>query len=120
MKFQLIMNGAGTEATRWSIRIEKQADKLFFLELRLGYNTISNVIVINTVKDGVWGTEERFDLAMAVGKTMEIQITLQDGVYELVIDGAIIHHFTERDPGAKPDHFAFLGDVSVSMMKWMS
>ncbi|XP_046577548.1 uncharacterized protein LOC124285368 [Haliotis rubra] len=120
IKFQLIMIGTGTEATRWGIRIEKQADTLFFLEFRLGYNRDSNVIVMNTVKDDVWGTEERFDLAMAVGKTMEIQITLQDGVYELIIDGAIIHHFTERDAGAKPDHFVFWGDVSVSMMEWVS
>ncbi|XP_046547841.1 uncharacterized protein LOC124257758 [Haliotis rubra] len=119
-KFQLIMNGTATAATRWGFKIQKQTDSFFDSEFCVGYNGISDLVRINTKVDDVWGTEVRLDLAMAVGKAMEIQITLQDGVYGLVIDSAIIHNLTERDAGAKPDLFGFWGDVSVSMIEWMS
>ncbi|XP_067652883.1 uncharacterized protein [Haliotis asinina] len=118
--FQLIMNGAATESTRWGVKLQKQGDTLFYLEFRVGHNGIRNTVIINSVIDGVWGTEYRFDLTMAVGKTMGIQITVQDGVYRLVIDGASIHNFTEKVPGAMPDHLSFWGDVSVSKMEWVS
>ncbi|XP_046577560.1 uncharacterized protein LOC124285376 [Haliotis rubra] len=118
-KFQLTIKGKATAATRWAIQILKQADLIFFLEFRLDYNGQSNVAVINTRKDGNWGSPLHFDLTLAVGKTMDIQITLLHGVFRLVIDGVSIHNFTERDPGEKPDKFAIVIDVSVSMIELM-
>ncbi|XP_067650910.1 uncharacterized protein [Haliotis asinina] len=118
-KFRLVFIGTPTEATKWGIKIAKGADSLFYVEFRLGYNGVINTVVINTEVGGVWGTEKRFHRAMTVWKTMEIQITLQDGVYRLVVDGASIHNLTGRVSGAKPDQVSFVGDVSARMMELM-
>ncbi|XP_067652207.1 uncharacterized protein [Haliotis asinina] len=119
-KFRLVVNGKATEVTRWGIGIKKQADTLFYVEFRLDYKGDSNMTVVNTKIDDNWGTKESFDLNLAVEKTMEVQITLGDGEYGLVIDGVSTHNFKERDPGAIPDSFLFVDDVSVSMIELMS
>ncbi|XP_067652504.1 uncharacterized protein [Haliotis asinina] len=116
--FRFIIHGIPTEATRWGVGIQQEEDYLFHLGFRLGSFGESNVVVVNTMIEGSWGAAERFNVSMAVGKPMEIQITLQDGVYRSVTDGGSIHNFTERVPAAKPGHVSFWGDVSVSMMEW--
>ncbi|XP_067650909.1 uncharacterized protein [Haliotis asinina] len=119
-KFRLVISGKATEATRWRVGVKKQVDTLFYVEFRLDYSGMNNTAVINKKLDDGSRSEFSFHLTMAVGKTMEIQITLQDGVYRFVIDGAYIHNLTEREPGAKPDQVLVWGDVSVGMMELMS
>ncbi|XP_071083871.1 uncharacterized protein [Haliotis cracherodii] len=118
--FQLIFKGTLTRRTRWGIGILKQGDVLFYSEFRYWLRGFYKKIALNTKLHGRWNRELCTDLTMEVGQESQVQITLQDGVYRLVIDGASIYNFTERDAGAKPDQFYFVRDVSVRMMKLMS
>lgn len=67
--------------------IKKLTDKCFYSEFRLGINGESNVVVITSALDDVWGAEKRVDVALTVGKAMTIQITLRDGVYRVCMEG---------------------------------
>ncbi|XP_071083870.1 uncharacterized protein [Haliotis cracherodii] len=116
-KFRLIIRGTLTAETSWNLGLKKHEDVLFYSEFR--FNS-GKRIIMNTELDKSLGQEVHADLTMEVGQESQVQITLQDGVYRLVIDGVSIHNFTERRSGAKPNSFFFYGDVSVSVMEWIS
>ncbi|XP_046555788.1 uncharacterized protein LOC124265046 [Haliotis rubra] len=118
--FRLMIRGTPTQETRWRIEIKREADNLFYSDFRFYYHPHRMVIVVNTKFDGTWGEEIYTHLSMTVGQESEVDITLQNGLYMLVIDGASVSNMTERVSGAKPNHIKILGDVSVGMVEFIS
>ncbi|XP_067650939.1 uncharacterized protein [Haliotis asinina] len=118
-RFQLKVSITPTNNTRFGIAVQKQADSLFYSEFRLYFLGFRGRIVVNTKKDDTWGSEVHAALAMAVGQNYDVGITLQNGVYRLVVDGASIINFTERVPGAEPDAVSFFHDFTIGMIEFM-
>ncbi|XP_067652868.1 uncharacterized protein [Haliotis asinina] len=119
-KFKLKVSLTPTKYTRFGIALQKQADMLFYSEFRLYYLGFRGKIVVNTRIDANWGSEVHANLGMAVGQNYDVEITLQNGVYRLVVDGASIINFPERASGAEPDELFFLYDFSIGMIWFMS
>ncbi|XP_067650940.1 uncharacterized protein [Haliotis asinina] len=115
--FRLKVIAAPTNDTRWTIVIMKQADKRFHSEFRFNFDRQSEKVLVIVGKDRRSGLRVHTNLTMVVGQNYEVDVSLQDGVYGLAVDGASIYNFTEAVPGAEADNFKFVQDVSVSFME---
>lgn len=118
----LIIHGKiNQDATRFDVnllhgaaQVGPQSDAVLHMSLRFD----EGKIVFNTHEGGAWKKEERVSNPFKKGGDFDLRVRVHDEKFEVMADQKSIHDFKFRIPAANVDHFAVVGDVSLSGIHW--
>ncbi|XP_071084463.1 uncharacterized protein [Haliotis cracherodii] len=116
-KFHVVVMATPTTAFRCSLWLKAGQDVTFLSDFRFDAESGINLTVFNSKFHHRWGIEEIRPLPLTVGKESEIQISLNDGEYKLVVDDVVVINFPERLPGKKPNCISLGNDFIVRFME---
>ncbi|XP_071095320.1 uncharacterized protein [Haliotis cracherodii] len=109
-RFKLSLYITPTAATSITVSVRAHADLLCHYEFRMDVNAT----VINTRVAGAWGAEIRLThVQLALGVQSVTEITLEEGIYRLSVDGKGIYNFTGRFPDILPQNVKVDGAVLI-------
>ncbi|XP_048253989.1 probable galaptin lec-8 [Haliotis rufescens] len=111
-RFKLTLYVTPTAATRMVVSVRGNGgNRLCHYEFRMD----TSAVVINTRNSTrQWGSEIRLThVPLALGVQSVMEITLEEGIYRLSVNGNGIYNFTERYPDVSPRNVDVEGDVRM-------
>ncbi|XP_067650784.1 uncharacterized protein [Haliotis asinina] len=113
-KFSILVLATPNSVKGFSLNTKADADVTF--HARFGDGFLTDKIVINSMFRGRWGVEKFRGYKITVGKQSQMQVSLHNGVYELMVDNIVVK-YRERQPGILPDTIRVEGDALVSLIQ---
>lgn len=86
--------------------------------LHASFRVKEKVVVVNTLRDGTWGKEERHKLAIDKGAQFNIRIRSHQDKFEIFVNSKSIGSFEYRLPLAAVTHVQILGDLVLNAVGW--
>ncbi|XP_046542490.1 uncharacterized protein LOC124252861 [Haliotis rubra] len=101
--FSVRVVGEPTKDTRWSFSLMAEDDILIAVEFRINIFGHVDTLTMSSRFNGVWqSTVFIRDVRTNLGQEYEVQVTLDNGIYNVALDGTSMYNFTERVAGAQP------------------